>query len=275
MTNLDIISFWLAVTFYVISSCLFALAFSFEKEKWQKIGVWAAGLGLIPHSAAIIARWISVGHGPYIYAYEVASSDTWFAVVFFLVLQYKQPKLRNLGLFIMPASFLLIGYGVMKIREIEPYPESFTTYWLIVHVFFAKIAYGSALTAAALAGTYLIRETGWFRANRLLSRMPDSKSLDRLSYQFITLAFIAIAIMIVAGSIWAYKAWGRYWGWDPLETWSLVSWLVYGVYLHRRITGRWEGKKAAWLAVGALLVLVFALFGIPYVYSSLHNAYLK
>jgi cytochrome c-type biogenesis protein CcsB len=267
----ELIFFWITVIFYAASFCQLTAAAVFERPQWTRGGVVLAIGGLVTHSAAIILRWIAVGHGPYINLYEIASSETWFAVAAYLLLYRKYPNLYLVGSFIMPISFLLIGFGMFGTKQANPIPDTFYTFWLIVHILFAKLTYGSCLVAAGIGGMYLVKEK-W---PEKLVNLPDLAKLDLLGYRFIAFGFIMAAVMIFAGSIWANEAWGRYWGWDPIETWSLISWLVYAIYLHRRVTGRWEGRKAAWMAIGAVFVLIFALFGVNFVYQSVHSGYMK
>jgi len=267
----ELIFFWITVFFYALSFCITTAAAIFKRPGWPRVGVAVAGVGLLTHTTAIILRWIAVGHGPYINLYEIASSETWFAVVTYLYLYRKYPNLYIVGSFIMPVSFLLIGFAMFGTKNANPIPDTFYTFWLIVHILFAKLAYGSCLVGAGIGGVYLYKEKWPGRLNTL----PDLAKLDHLSYQFISFGFIMLAIMIFSGSIWANEAWGRYWGWDPIETWSLISWLVYAVYLHRRVTSRWEGRKAAWMAIVSVLVLIFALFGVNFVYQSAHSGYMK
>lgn len=108
----------------------------------------------------------------------------------------------------------------------------------------------------------------------MLAKLPPPDTIDELSVKFVGVGFIFLSIMIAAGSIWANEAWGRYWGWDPIETWSLITWLVYAGYLHSRYTLGWRGRRSAWFAVAALPFILFTLFGVPSVYNSIHGAYL-
>jgi len=98
--------------------------------------------------------------------------------------------------------------------------------------------------------------------------------MDDLMYKFVASGFLFNTIMIASGAIWANQTWGRYWGWDPIETWSLISWLIYGICVHLRINALWSGRRIAWFIIFSIIVLAFALFGVGYVYSGLHTDYL-
>jgi len=273
----EIILLWITVGLYALSTCFYVYSIAFQKEKYLKRATIIAGLGLVIHTVALGLRWVQAGHGPYMRRYEVYSSNVWIAIAMFLIAQYFRPSIRVLGSILMPVSFLLIGMAVMASPEIRTLPSTFKTYWLIVHILFAKLSYGSALIGTGLGVLYLIKEKKKEDDNltEFYKRMPKLEVLDELSYAFIGFGFLLLGIMIIAGSIWAKSAWGSYWGWDPVETWSLISWFVYGLYLHLRRTYGWKGKKAAWLAIGALGFLIFALFGVGLFYDSIHSPYIN
>lgn len=273
----EIILLWVTVACYVAGSALYIHGLVFNKASSTKWATFIGLTGLLPHSAGLLLRWIESGHGPYITFYEITTSDTWVAVVTFLLVQYRYPRLRSLGVLVMPVSFLLIGLGVMSSPQIYDIPTTFRTYWLIIHILFAKLAFGSILVATGLAIFYLLKtRSGEGKLIRWIEHSTPSHDLmDELSYKFIAFGFIHLSIMIAAGSIWAEYAWGRYWGWDPVETWALISWLIYGLYLHLRLIVGWRGHKLAWYAVGAFIVLLFSVFGVVYLYHSVHTGYLK
>lgn len=275
MIKTEILLHWVAVTVYIISAVMFIYSFSFQKPEYMRWGITTALLGLLPHSAALALRWAETGHGPYLKIYEVYSSDAWIVVTMFLLLQKWRPALRPAGVIAMPAAFLLIGIAVMASPAIWPLPATFKTYWLMVHIFFAKVALGSLLLGTGLAVLYLLKERTPLPADgRFIKKLPASGFLDEASYNLIGFGFLLLGVMIVAGAIWANNAWGSYWTWDPVETWSLISWLFYGLYLHLRRTKGWRGTRAAWFSVFAFVILVFALFGIGIFYPSQHSPYI-
>lgn len=275
MYRWEVILLWVSVSFYVTASVLYVYSLVFHKDWYGKAGLVTLA-GIIPHSVSIVLRWIESGHGPYVTFYEVTISDTWVALLLFLLVQYKYKKLELLGVFVVPISFLLIGLGVMSSAQIYHTPTSFQTYWLFVHILFAKLAFGSILLGTGLSVFYLIKEKkGQFAHPTLNKHLPDLDTIDELGYRFIAFGFLHLGIMIAAGSIWANKAWGRYWGWDPVETWSLISWLIYGLYLHLRLTWGWRGRKSAWYVIAVFAVLLFSIFGVVYLYHSVHSYYLK
>ena len=275
MYKWQIIMLWATVGLYVTATFLYLYSLVFKKD-YYRIGNICTLLGLAPHSLSIVLRWIESGHGPYITFYEITISDTWIAIVAFLLAQWKYKKMELLGVLVAPLSFLLIGWGVMSSPQIYKTPTSFQTYWLLVHILFAKFALGSILIGSGLSVFYLIKEKDdGYSDNPIYKHLPDLNSIDEFSYRFTAFGFLNLGVMIAAGAIWANKAWGRYWGWDPVETWSLITWLVFGLYLHLRLNQGWKGRKAALLAIASLGVMLFSAFGVVYIYHSIHSYYLK
>ncbi|MDP3013545.1 MAG: c-type cytochrome biogenesis protein CcsB [Candidatus Subteraquimicrobiales bacterium] len=274
MNFTEVILMWAGITFYALSAVFFVIGLTMKKERLLSFACWAVAAGLIPHAVAIGIRWVEAGHGPYMGFYEVASGLVWVGVATMLLVVWRFAQLRPVGAVVMPISFLLMAAALMTSKEIQQLPPTLRSYWLWIHIAFAKLTYGSLLIATGLAVLYLLKRRFGEKKGSVLYRLPDLKQLDDLSYRFILLGFLFLGMMVVAGSIWANEAWGRYWGWDPIETWSFVSWVVYGIYLHQRLSRGWRGTKAAWLAIAAMVVVVFALLGVPFVYQSIHSAYM-
>lgn len=276
MLKWEILLLWLTVGCYTASAIGFIYAVAFRKSAALSWAVGLAAAGLAVHTAALGLRWAETGHGPYMRRYEVYSSNVWVAVLMFLAAQGWRPKLRPLGVLVMPSAFLLIGMAVLSSPEIRYLPTTYKTYWLLIHILFAKLAYGSALLATGLSAFYLIRRRQEDRGQvaAFFERLPSPDVMDELSYALNGFSFINIAIMILAGAIWAQNAWGRYWAWDSVETWALISWFVYGLYLHLRRVHGWKGSRAAWFSLGAFVFLLLSLFAVGTIFESYHSPYL-
>ena len=281
MAQFDWILYLTATTFYAFSSIIYIICFVFKKEEKIKFAISTAIAGLLFHSVSIALRWIETGHGPYISMYEVLSKYAWFSVIIFLLVQYKYEKIKITGFIIMPASLLMMAVGSTYSRDIQMIPASLRSYWLIAHVGFASLAFGAFLIAVGIAVIYLLKEkrsrnieTGSLEDASFYDKLPDIKVMDDLMYRFVASGFLFLTIMIGAGAVWANQTWGRYWGWDPTETWSLIVWFTYGICLHLRMNAGWSGKKIAWFIIFSIFVLAFSIFGIGYVYSGLHTTYL-
>ncbi|MBT1075392.1 cytochrome c biogenesis protein [Geobacter grbiciae] len=267
---MDVIFFWIATTLYALSSVLYLIHFIFDKKWGEKGAAALAAGGIVPHVAAVAMRWVQAGHGPYITRYEVFSSDALIAVAVFLAAGLLYRKIRVAGAIVMSGAFLMMGYGALSVDTKAAAPITFKSWWLVIHILFGKVITGAMLIAGALAVFYLLKSK---RPERW-PRLPDVASLDDLSYRFLSLGFCALGLMIVAGSIWANSAWGRYWGWDPIETWSLISWITVGAILHLRRLHGWRGRRMAWLTIAALLLAIFTAFLITIVSPGIHSSYM-
>lgn len=301
---------WIAVTLYVICGFLATVGLVFKKEKALRISTHFAWAGLIVHAVPIIMRWVTANHGPYYRIHEVVGSDVWIGVLFFLILTWRYKNLKVIGAFVMPVAFSLLAWATLSDPLIRPLPPTFKSEWLILHIVFAKLSIGSILVAFGLAILYLIKERhqkkselpaavtagvnptpavaatdstprakpvtaendGGVPANAsFYDRFPPLERLDDLAYRFVAFGFIFLGVMIVAGSIWAQQAWGRYWSWDPVETWSLVCWFLYGLFLHLRITFKFKGRRSAYLIIGVLVVSLIYHFGTTFITTTIHE----
>lgn len=278
MGNIENIMYLTATTFYALSSILYIYSLVFKKEDRIKYALIGAVAGLVFHSVSIALRWIETGHGPYINMFEVLSKYAWFSVAVFLIIQQKYEKIKIAGFIVLPVAFLIMGVGLTYSRDIQMIPASLRSYWLIAHVVFANLAFGSILVAVGVAALYILKER---RQNEMdikedffYKRLPDLKVMDELMYQFVAAGLLFLTIMIGSGAIWANQTWGRYWGWDPTETWSLVSWFTFAICLHLRMNAGWSGRRIAWYIILSIFVLAFSIFGVGYVYSGLHTDYI-
>ena len=260
------ILFWSAVTLYALATVAYFAWASFGKEWGATAGRAMMGLGLLPHAGSLALRWIEVGHGPYNTRYEVISADTFILVAVWFVATLLARGLRGLGVFVAPSSFLLMGWAVSTFDLKREVPIIFKSWWLVLHIGFAKLFVAAILLAACCAVAWLVKA----RNPAALPKLPSPEKLDLYAHQFTLVSFLFLGVMIVAGALWAHQSWGRYWGWDAIETWSLVSWLAYGSALHARLFFRLKPRAMGWASVGA-----FAVFIPPFIMPSLHAAYFQ
>jgi cytochrome c-type biogenesis protein CcsB len=272
----EIVLMWIALTFYVAGTAMFVGGVVFEREKWTRRAVLISAIGLVPQTASMAMRWVRLGHGPYLGYFELTSALTFFTVLLLVGMAWRYPKTSSAGIVIMPVALLLIGAAMTAPKGGLDVGPTLASYWLFIHVVFSDLAFGAFVASFGLAVAYVMRaRSGEGRWAHRLSRLPDQETVDRLSGRFVVAGFLFWGIMIASGAIWANEAWGRYWGWDPIETWSLVVWIIYAVYLHLRLTLGWRGEKIAWYAIIAMPVAMFCLAGIPFLYkASIHTGYL-
>jgi cytochrome c-type biogenesis protein CcsB len=273
----EIALMWTAVIIYAVSSVLFIAGTVFARKRLLSFALVVATTGLVVQTVAFGIRWARVGHAPYLGFYEVVSAYAWATVAVVVLIGWLRPQLRPLGMVLMPLSLLALGVSMFADKTGEAASGALASWWLTVHVLFAKLSYSSFIVAFALAVVFLLRngEDGGGIAKAVLDRLPSQDVVDDLSYRFAAVGLVFLSVMIAAGAIWANEAWGRYWAWDPIETWSLVTWLVYALYLHLRLTLGWRGRRSAWVLVAALPLVAFSFVVVPVVYDSIHGAYIR
>lgn len=268
---------WFTLGAYTAGTILFVVGTVFGLPRITSAALVVSAVGLATHVTAAGIRWVRVGHAPYLGFYEVISAYAMVTVATFLVAAGWKRSMRPLGIALMPLALLALGAAMLADKGAQLVSGALASWWLTIHVTFAKFAYSSLILGFALAVVYLMRErpgTGG-RMRAMLDKLPSQEDVDDLSFKFIAAGTLFTAAMIGAGAIWANEAWGRYWAWDPIETWSLVTWLAYSLYLHLRLTMGWRGRRAAWYAVAALPLMVFSFLAVPVVYNSIHAAYLR
>lgn len=270
---LEVTLLWIAVGLYGLSTAFFSNAVIFGHPRRVRWGRWLAFAGLLPHGAALVIRWVAVGHGPYILKYEVLASNAWIAVAALVLFLWRRPSWGALALVVLPLSILAMAFGLFSNSEVREIP-ALAPLHLARLPHHLRQALGGVLPALARRGggdPLRSRKTAW----KWMERVPDSAILDAYEVRFIGFGFLFWTITIAAGSIWAHQSWGRYWGWDAIETWSLVSWLAYGSVLHARLFFRLKPKATAWFSVGAFAVFILALLILPFIMPSLHAAYFQ
>lgn len=261
--------FNIAITSYIVSMVLYFLFFVIKKESYGKYGSFFVKIALVFHTAAIIARGFGANRIPLTNQYEFATSFAWGIALCFIIFEQKYGY-KAMGTFVTPIIFIIIGYAAMQSKDVRPLMPALQSYWLVFHVSTAIIGYGAFGVACGVSCMYLLKNK-FPKDNFLNKHMPSLETLDLISYRAIALGFIFLTLCIVTGAIWAEQAWGRYWGWDPKETWSFITWIIYSVYLHVRITKGLKGKKAAILSVIGFLFVLFTYIGVNILLPSLHS----
>lgn len=261
---MDVTFFWIAFWFYFVGFVFFALYLSFNNKTVTNLGTAAMIIGFIPQTIALVLRWQLSGHPPFTNMYEYMSVMSWMAVATFIFVIYKYKK-PIVGSFIAPVTFILMVSASMLPKEInEQLMPALQDIWLYIHVSLAAIAEGAFAVAFGVSIMYLIGERIEKKGGTtgLGSRFPSLETLDSINYKSITLAFPLFTVgALFAGAIWANKAWGTFWGWDPKEVGSLVIWVFYLLYLHARYQRGWKGRKAAIMSIIGFAMVLLSFFG--------------
>ena len=268
MTGIESYLFWLTIFSYVTAFCVLLAGFMWGKLHGAKTTAWILSVGFCFHTALGIARWLTGGHPPVTDAYELNLTGTWLGILLFLIFVLLRRSPPVLGLVVIPLTFLVLGHGYIQGSAAVPMGAAFRSPWLIVHVVFAWLAFGSYAISTGAAVFLLLRKrlSGW----KGLEKVPATPVLDLVGYRFVTIGFINHAVMLASGAIWAKKLWGHYWNWDALETWSLISFLVYAFILHARAFLGWKGARAAWLTIFGLGILGISFWGVSWFSPSIH-----
>ena len=254
---------------YGLSAFLYLAGWVFRSERPARAATWAALAAVAGNAVGLALRWIEsyglgIGHAPLSNLYE---SLTFFALtitVIYLVVE-KQYQNRVIGVFSTPLAFLAMAYASLSPNindRIQPLIPALKSNWLIAHVITCFIGYGAFAIAFCVSWMYLIRERRPVTEGSLLARFPEPRILDDLNYQLIMFGFLFLTAGIITGSVWANSAWGRYWGWDPKETWSLITWFVYATLLHAKLMRGWYGRRVAYLSIAGFMAVLFTYFGV-------------
>jgi cytochrome c-type biogenesis protein CcsB len=250
-----------------------------QAGRWVQAAVALAAVGVVAHTAAVITRGLAVHRAPWGNMYEFVTALTCVTAIFFLYVMIRY-RAWVLGVFVMGAVVIALGLAETLIYtaagELVPALQS---YWLSIHVTAMTLATGIFLVAALLGVIYLVAEPNARRiaagqagsGNGIMRRLPTVEQLDRLTYRTIMFGFPIWTFGVIAGAIWADQAWGRYWGWDPVETWAFITWVLYAAFLHARATAGWRGRRAHYIQLLGFTSLMFNILVVQVFVTGLHS----
>lgn len=217
----------------------------------------------------IALRWMRLGHGPFLNMFEILASSLVSLGVAWRIAGWRAPALRDAAPFAL-SVLAVMGLWLLSTNPSDSHlPATYEMPVLWFHVLLGKVFLGCALVATAMAGVVLARATG--RGRRRFARMPADNRLDGLAWRFMLAALVFESLMLVAGAVWAQDAWGRYWAWDPLETWAFITWLALVAAVHARITWRVSPRQGALMIVGVFVIAFLTFFGVPFVTLAPHK----
>jgi cytochrome c-type biogenesis protein CcsB len=248
-------------------------------RQWGVLAVGLTVLGALAHAGVLVARGLATDRLPWGNMYEFSTAVVLVAVVAYVAFALRAPALRHIGLFVLaPVVLSLVLIGLFLYAEAGPLVAALRSYWLAIHVSTAVIGFGIFFVSGIASILYLLRvrhdervATGDAQDGGLISRLPVAAALDRVAHRTAVFGFPIWTFAVIAGAIWAEAAWGRFWGWDPKETWAFIAWVVYAAYLHARTTAGWRGRPAAWVNVVGLVVMIFNLTFVNMVSTGLHS----
>ena len=252
-----------------------------RKSPSLRVGVSLTVIAFLLHLVADVTRGIAAGRVPWANMYEFAMTGTLLIVAVFLVV-IARVDLRFLGSFVIGLVTVLLGLATANFYvEVVPLPPALQSAWLVIHVFVASLgtaffAIGFALSVVQLLQGRRERRLGLVQPTqssgrlRFLLTLPNAERLENLAYRVNIIGFIFWTFTLMAGAIWAERAWGRYWGWDTKEVWTFIIWVIFAGYIHARATRGWRGSRAATLAIIGFSAVMFNFVVVNVFFKGLH-----
>ena len=259
---------WIALVVYVLAGSLAIFGVVLKKQPERSVLLLMLA-GFILHTVSIVLRWDRLGHGPFVTMFEILSSNIWSLMLAFIIAYWRLPAIRPSGALVMPILFMMMGWLLMTSPGEGHLPPTYHTVWLFVHIGFGKVFLGAVLVAVGLAGVIQLRRTAFGQTR--FQRLPEDRKLDELAYRCMALGLIFETLMLIAGAIWAQDAWGRYWAWDPLETWAFLTWLVVAFSLHVRVTYKLSPRAGAAMVLLVFVIAFLTFFGVPFISQAPHK----
>ena len=256
--------FMLSLILYFIATLLRFAGAAFRKDLLKRLGRIGVILAAAVHVIYVVWRGIAAHRLPLANQFEFATAFALMVALFGLILAFRGKKGMDWVLTLCaPMAFLLQSYAALQPREITELMPALKSAWFGLHIGSAALSYAAFAVAALLGLRYLILEKK--------AEEKVLKQMDLLSYKLVSFGFLMLSIVIFSGCIWAEQAWSTFWSWDPKETWALITWIVYAIYLHQRLRMKWRGRRMAWFSLIAFIFVMFTFVGVNTLMSGLHS----
>lgn len=258
----------LAVTalLYLCSLAAYLASFFFARRPLATIAARLTLVGLVAHTMALLQRWQAAGRPPVANMHESMVLFAWAVIAIGALLEHGY-RLGCFGPAVVLLGLALLGSSRLWPDALLPLVPALKSPWIFWHVASCMLAYGAFAVGWIAGGLYLVVA----RRRKVLEVHTRLDAIDGVGAQASTFGFVMLALGIITGSMWANLAWGSWWSWDPKETWALVTWLTYAIYLHNRHALRWRAEKLAWFSVWAFPSVLFTYVGVNYLLVSLHS----
>ncbi len=261
---MDLVFFKIALVLYLGATLGYLVFIIFTSSLKTPAAFWAVAAGFVAHSLSILHRAIFSGFFPLATAFDALSFFAWLIILFFLVLRLRVAG-PIFGAITVPIALVLTLYGLTLSHQVgEPLVPVLKSWWLPIHVVFALLGNGVFAVMAVGGLMYIIQERLIKRKKigRFYKLLPSLETLDTINRHGLPLGFFFMTLGIVSGVLWAGRAWGYYWTWDPKETWTLITWFAYAAMIHQRIVLGWRGRRAALLAIAGFCLVMFTFLGV-------------
>lgn len=275
MTSSFVLSFTTFI--YAFAATLYLTAWVFHKHHLYRMATWVVAAGIGGNTAGFALRWLEsyqmgIGRIPLSNLYESLVFFSLMIALLYYVIETKYGH-KAIGAFAMPLAAMSMAYASLSPNisdRIQPLLPALKSNWLTVHVITCFIGYAAFAIAFGLGIMYLIKRDDGARDGLFSFRIPQRRILDELNHQMVLFGFLFLSAGIISGAVWANSAWGRYWGWDPKETWSLITWFVYATLLHARFMRGWRGNRIAVFSMIGFVSVLITYFGVNYL-PGLHS----
>ena len=254
--------FFAALILYFIATVLELGGMVFKKEKITRIAWWIFVVGAVLNTAYLVVRGVMAERLPLSNQFEFSTAFAWGVAVILIALQMKS-KAEWMRAAAMPMAFLILSYAALQPREITELMPALKSAWFGLHIGSAVFSYAAFVLAGCGGLRWLLQEKKASQAALV--------QLDYLCYRLVALGFLLLTIVILSGAIWAEQAWSAFWTWDPKDTWALMTWILYAIYLHLRLRKKLSGKVMAWFVVIAVPVVLFTFVGVNTLLPGLHS----
>lgn len=267
MSKIEGLLLWPAMFGYTAVFIMYLIVMVFNKDKLENRAWGLFIVSFMFQTAAIGWRWYISGRIPVMVSFEHYQLGSWFVALSTILggLYYRKMKIISMGSVLVILVMLAVGMNTYS--EMDPLRPPFRSNWIFIHIGFAWFAWGCFVVAAVLGIAYLFKRPDREEGS-MMKRFPSREIMDELMVKMILFGFICQGLMVASGAVWAHQLWGRYWGWDPIETWSLVCWLVYGLVLHFRLMMGWKGVKMAVMVILSLSTAIIYFWGIGFIPES-------
>ena len=265
-------AFFLPAALYLIATFFYLTYLTRKKETIEKLGSYVLTGACLAHLAVTLFRYIEAGYTPITNLHESLSFFALCTAVFFLYLR-KTYVIAALGSIVLPVVSIMVIWALTLPSPIKPLPPVLQSYWLPIHTGLAFIGDAIFLVGCLVSIIYLLaeRDIKRKRLHAIFGSFPSLETLDRINYRCMSYGFPFLTVGIITGSIWAQSAWGSSWNWDPKETWSLITWIVYAIMIHNRFTMGWRGRKTAYLMILGFISIVVTFLGVNLFIGGLHS----
>jgi cytochrome c-type biogenesis protein CcsB len=261
----------LTCIFYIASTIGYAIYLFAQKDSFQKAGWYLLAAGFLVHSVDLVILALQAGTFPARNLFETLLTAGWVMTAVFLAARYKT-GIKILGVFAAPLVTLCMLLATQLPKDPGQVKEIFRSFWLIFHVLSVFIGEAAFALACGIGLLYLLQEQTikTKRHGFFYKRLPSLDQLDAAGYGCIIVGFSFLTLGLVTGFVYAKSVWGRFWGWDPKEVWSGITWLLYAVLLHERLAVGWRGRKSAIMAIIGFIVILFTFFGVNFFMQGHH-----